>query len=266
MNETSGDGPVSSHDGADWFEQRGFGLRFGWGPNGLRRLAPDAAWVIIIDVLSFSTSVDVAVGRGAVVLPYRWHDGSEQDYARGNDAVVAERSPQPGRLSLRPSSLVEIESGLRLVLPSPNGSALTFGAEDVGAQRVVVGCLRNAAAVAEAVTATDGDDVAVIAAGERWRGSTGPLRPAIEDLLGAGAILAALAKSSTLVPSPEARTSIAAFVDARPDLAGRLRDCGSGRELIGRGFGPDVELAADLDVSRCVPTLQGAELIDRPES
>ena len=40
--------------------------------------------------------------------------------------------------------------------------------------------------IAEAVR--DDEAVAVVAAGERWRGATGPLRPAIEDHLGAGAL------------------------------------------------------------------------------
>ncbi len=260
-----GDAPVSSHDAADWFEQRGFDLRFGWGPNGLRRLAPGADVVVIVDVLSFSTSVDVALGRGASVLPYRWHDGTEQDYAEANQATVAAKSPQPGQLSLRPSSLATVDAGVRLVLPSPNGSALAFAAADVGARTVIVGSLRNAGAVGRAALARSGGTVAVIAAGERWRGTTGPLRPAIEDLLGAGAILrAAAADSGHGGPSvsPEARTAMAAFTEALPELPQRLADCGSGRELIARGFEADVDLAAQFDSSSVVPILNGNELVD----
>ncbi len=258
-----GAGTASSHDTATWFEQEGFQLRCGWGPNGLRRLAPGADLVVVVDVLSFSTSVDVALGRGAIVLPYRWHDGSEEDYAKANDAVVASKGAAPGQLSLRPSSLVEVEPGTRLVLPSPNGSALTFAAADAGADRVIVGCLRNAGAVGRAVAAAGADVVAVIAAGERWRGVTGPLRPAIEDLLGAGAVLSAVANHRACSASPEARVAMAAFVDARPALGERLRACGSGRELIDKGFPADVDLAADLDTSQVVPNLVGPQLMDR---
>jgi 2-phosphosulfolactate phosphatase len=263
--------PASSHDSADWFEQRGFDLRFGWGPNGLRRLAPEAGVVVVVDVMSFSTAVDVALGRGATVLPYRWHDGTEEDYAEANNAVVASRIPAPGALSLRPSSLQEVEAGVRLVLPSPNGSALAFGAVDAGAGAVMVGSLRNATAVGRA--AARFESVAVVAAGERWRGATGPLRPAIEDLLGAGAILAATlsAPADSSAPadpgsrwrvSPEARTAIAAFVDAAPELAERLTQSGSGRELVGKGRHDDVALACELDCSQVVPVLDGVELVD----
>lgn len=251
-------------------DQLGFRLRFGWGPNGLRRLAPRADVVVIVDVLSFSTSVDVALGRGAVVLPYRWGDGGELAYAAAQDAVAASRRPGPGRLSLRPSSLTEIEPGTRLVLPSPNGSALTFAAEAAGARVVYVACCRNASAVAAAIEGEGGDGVvAIVAAGERWKGSTGPLRPAVEDLLGAGAVLARLTDGFEArhsfdhvagpdVASPEARAAAAAFRDAEPQLADRLHTCASGRELIARGFEADVPLAAALDASELAPRLRGA--------
>lgn len=252
------DKTASPHDTATWFEQGGFSIRFGWGPNGLRRLAPGADVVVIIDVLSFSTSVDIAVGRGAVVLPYKWHDGSEHDYATTHDAVVAERGRWehvPGRLTLSPESLTRVEPGTRLVLPSPNGSALTFAAKEAGAATVRVACLRNASAVA---AESSGGVVSVIAAGERWRGATGPLRPAYEDMLGAGAVISAL---GTRGASPEARSAAAVFKDARPDLRDLVMACGSGRELIERGSVADVELAAAMDTSDVVPTLDGITLI-----
>ena len=273
-----GERPAQGHDrnptDEGWFDQTDYRIRLGWGPNGLRRLAPRAEVVVIVDVLSFSTAVDVALGRGAVVLPYRWHDGTEDEFAAANDAIVAARRPETGRLSLRPASLAAVEAGTRLVLPSPNGSALTFGASEAGASTVVVGSIRNRRAVAAAAAAraglgaTDGAAVAVVAAGERWRGTTGPLRPAIEDLIGAGAIVDALMsdadidRSGPAGGSPEALVAAAAFRDARPTLLERLQGCGSGRELIGRGHGADVELAAELDVSAVVPMLRGPELID----
>jgi 2-phosphosulfolactate phosphatase len=34
-----------------------------------------------------------------------------------------------------------------------------------------------------------------------------------------------------------------------------MRECGSAKELIGRGYPEDVEMAADLDVSGCAPRL-----------
>lgn len=237
------------------FDQSAYRVRFDWGPNGLRNmLGGGCAVIVVVDVLSFTTSVDVAVSRGAVVLPYRWDDGAQADYAAANAAELASPRRHDG-YSLAPSSLVSIPEGTRLVLPSPNGSALSFAARDGGAT-VLAGCLRNASAVGAAAAALAGP-VGVLAAGERWKGSTGPMRVAIEDLLGAGAILAAVAGDR----SPEAALAVAAFEASSQDLLGFVSASGSGRELIERGSSPDVALAAQHDVSRTVPVLRGAEFV-----
>lgn len=52
-------------------DQAEFKNRFDWGEAGLRRLAPHSDVVVVVDVLSFATAVDIAVGRGATVYPYR---------------------------------------------------------------------------------------------------------------------------------------------------------------------------------------------------
>src|SRR4051812_13025878 len=137
-----------------------------WGPNGLRTWAPQVDVVVIVDVLSFTTVVDLVVGRGGAVLPYRWHDGEEAAYATAHDAVIG---------SLRPAEQADATAGNRQVIPSPNGSALAFGAAASGTA-VVAGCLRNAAAVGAWLRERDGRG-AVIPPRERWRGATRPLRP-----------------------------------------------------------------------------------------
>jgi len=240
----------------DEHRQAGFRVRFDWGPNGLRALAPVVDTVVVVDVLSFSTSVDIATARGAVVLPYRWHNGSEHEYARQRSALVASADRAGEGYTLSTSSLESVPAATRLVLPSPNGSALCFGAHEAGAKQVVVGCLRNARAVGRWVL-DRGGIVGVLAAGERWRGATGPMRPALEDLLGSGAIIAALDGDGGV--SPEASVAAAAFAAA--DVGWALRDCASGRELVSRGFDRDVELAGHVDASTAVPVLQGDELV-----
>lgn len=116
--------------------------------------------------------------------------------------------------------------------------------------------LRNAAAVAgwiEASMEPGTGDVAVIAAGERCRDGT--LRPAVEDLWGAGAVIAGLAAAGWTSVSPEAQ----AAVDGYAAIRGRERDallaCASGRELVDRGYRADVEIAAEVNVSAAVPLL-----------
>jgi 2-phosphosulfolactate phosphatase len=243
-------------------DQTDFSERFEWGEDGLRRLAPHADVVVIVDVLSFATAVDVAVSRGAIVYPFPERGAPAADYARRVHAVLAgDRSAaqQKSGYSLSPVSLQAIPSGTRLVLPSPNGATLVTLASK-HADTVLLGCLRNASAVA-ACWRSLGATVAVIAAGERWShgdGWSGSLRPAVEDLIGAGAILAALSPRD---PSPEAVAAMAAFQAAADDLPSFLAACSSGKELIERGFASDVTLAAEHNVSRSVPRLRDDRLV-----
>src|SRR2546426_344392 len=148
-----------------WSEQVAYDVRVEWGGDGLAALAARSDVVVIVDVLSFSTCVDVAVGRGASVFP-------------------------------------------------------------------------------------------CAAAGERW--PTGGLRPALEDWIGAGAVVAHLKGSL----SPEAQGAKSAFGSASRRLEALLRDCMSGRELLERGFGDDLAVASEWDVSRCAPILRDGAFVD----
>jgi 2-phosphosulfolactate phosphatase len=176
-------------------QQTDYRVRFDWGVDGATTVTAGADVAVLVDVLSFTTTVSVALDRGIVVLPYRWQDGTAEVYARDQDAVLAVgRSQAAGgaRLSLSPAAVrAHPDPPARLVLPSPNGSSI---AHQLGASGVhcIGACLRNAAAVAAWLDrhGTDAQTVAVIAAGERWPG--GGLRPAVEDAWGAGAVLTEL--------------------------------------------------------------------------
>jgi 2-phosphosulfolactate phosphatase len=236
-------------------DQSPFAVRFEWGGRGLEAVGPGCAVVVIVDVCSFCTSVDVAASRGAAVLPYHCNDDSAARYAEEQQAILASGYRTTGAFSLSPASLVAIPAGTRLILPSRNGATLSLRAADIGT--TVAACLRNAAAVA-GFARSRGGPVAVIGAGERW--PDGSLRPAWEDLIGAGAVIAELPGPW----SPEAEAACAAFRHAEADLPGRLRACSSGRELIENGFAADVELAAAVGVSRCVPVLSDGAFVARP--
>lgn len=221
-----------------------------WGLRGVELLRDRVAALVIVDVLSFSTAVDVAVASGAAVLPFPTGDGAAaRAAASAAGALLAGRRIAGTKaLSLSPGSLAGIAGGTRLLLPSPNGSRLSLAG---GAVPVLTGCLRNAKAVAAAARAIAGSGaVGVVPAGEQW--SDGSLRPAIEDLLGAGAILDAL----DLPLSSEARVARDAFRAAAADLAAIIRGSISGRELIERGFAEDVEFAVARDVSTAAPMLR----------
>jgi 2-phosphosulfolactate phosphatase len=97
----------------------------------------------------------------------------------------------------------------------------------------------------------------LVPAGERWELPGEPLRPALEDALGAGAIAAVLSGAF----SPEAELAAAQFGAARSrGLHGVLAASASGRELTSDGFAHDVTLAAAHDASETAPQLRAGLL------
>ncbi|MGH9226302.1 MAG: 2-phosphosulfolactate phosphatase [Acidimicrobiales bacterium] len=223
-----------------------------WNLAGLREGGRQADVVVVVDVLSFSTAVAVAVERGVEVYPYRVNDDYAVRVAEQLGAVLAR--PRPAEVSLSPVSLARLEAGTRVVLPSPNGATLALEAASSGAT-VVAGCLRNASAVSRFLTAQQ-RRVVVVAAGERWRDGT--FRVAVEDLLGAGAVLAGVPGADL---SAEATVAVNAFRSSRPDLEAVLRSCTSGRELSAVGSTEDVLWAAALDASPVVPALRDGRFV-----
>ncbi|NHD18426.1 MULTISPECIES: 2-phosphosulfolactate phosphatase [unclassified Actinopolyspora] len=231
--------------------QSGHTVRFDWGLEGLRTLGADCAVLVVVDVLSFATSVDVATGSGAHVLPLPCHDERARDAAEAAGAVLA-GSRGAGDHSSSPSTLEQIPEGTLVALASPNGAALCSEASELGAV-VFTGCLRNAGTVAAAAgAAARNGPIGVVAAGERRQNGT--IRFAVEDLLGAGAIISALSNGLGSC-SVEADTAARSY-RSTTDLHRAVRYCDSGRELVALGYGADVELAARTDASTTAPRLR----------
>src|SRR5690606_19623895 len=154
------------------------------------RLAP-ADIIIVVDVLRFSSTVTDAVAAGGTVTL--------------TDALDW----------------------------SPDGAAVAHAAAaGVDGPVVLLGCLRNASAVASAVLELQTrrglrTSVSVIAAGERAEAG---LRFAVEDQLGAGAIIAALSALGIDHTSPEAAAAGEAAHGLRRALRHLIGASGSGRD------------------------------------
>ena len=259
-----------------------------WGQRGAEAICHAGSVAVIIDVLSFTTTLTIAIDAGAEVYPFPFNDASASEFARRRRATLAvdrfDAQGSPGAVSLSPASMRAAAGLARIVLPSPNGSALARVLADRHVT-VVGAALRNRAAVARwlaarlaagaggtlvggtllaggtgaGMTAAD-STVAVIAAGERWADDS--LRLAVEDLWGAGAVIAALRDLTATDLSQEAQAAAAAWADAAAALPARLADCASGRELVAKGCAEDVAIAAELDASDCVPILSGERFIN----
>lgn len=261
------------------YEQESFDLRLEWGRDGVAALGPHCPVLVIVDVLVFTTTVDIALGRGGRVLPLPWRDERAVAAARaagavltrgglagierqagGHTTLVADRATDGW--TLRPSSLVELPAGTFLAISSPNGATLCAAAAATGAT-VLAGCLRNASAVAAAAVEIAGEaPIGIVPAGERWRDTPDErLRPGIEELLGAGAIAAAV--TGRHAPSAEAELAATTYRAAGSGVAKLVAGSVSGRELAAAGLPEDVRLAAEVDVSSVVPLLADGVLVAR---
>jgi 2-phosphosulfolactate phosphatase len=106
---------------ADLYGQGDFDVRLDWGPVGATKTRADIS--VVVDVLSFSTSVTVAVERGMRVFPFRWKGEEAETFAAQNNAMLAvgrleaARSGPVPAPSLSPATLLVCETIPRLVLP-----------------------------------------------------------------------------------------------------------------------------------------------------
>ncbi|MGB3443327.1 MAG: 2-phosphosulfolactate phosphatase [Actinophytocola sp.] len=240
------------------YVQTGFRGRFDWGLVGAKNLAQEVVIIAVVDVLSFTTSLTVAVDNRIEVYPFRWRDDRAATFAKERDAALAVGRSEagPGEITLSAPSIRAATGVRRLVLPSPNGSTISQAVAELGVTVIGVS-LRNVNAAADWTLRKLADQpeacVGVVAGGERWH--DGSARPAVEDLWGAGAYLAALAERGLGPLSPEARAAAAAYTVVAGDISAELRACAGGRELIGHGYPGDVEVAAEVNLSEVVPLL-----------
>lgn len=138
------------------------------------------------------------------------------------------------------------------------GMLLARAAAGTGAT-VIAASLRNASAAAEAILAEQTrrgarTSIGIVAAGER--GEHGGTRFAVEDQLGAGALIDALADRGIDHTSPEAAATCEAFRGLRRAVRHLLTASGSGLALIDLGRRDEVLHAAEIDAATAVPVLR----------
>lgn len=155
---------------------------------------------------------------------------------------------------------------------SRNGAAVAAAA---GEATVLIGSLRNASAVARTVLEIQKrreqrTSISVIAAGELT--DAGDLRFAVEDLLGAGTIIAALSDLGADHTSPEAAAACESARGLRRAMRHLLTASGSAKEIAAgvdatarieaAGLVPtEAAAAAEVDATDVVPVLEGGEFV-----
>ena len=174
-----------------------------------------------------------AAAAGALLLGER-HGVALPGFDGGNSPLEARQ------LDLR---------GREAVLCTTNGSRAVEAARS--AERLLLGAIVNARAVAEALLAASADDVLLVCAGTNGAVS-------LDDVLGAACVLAALReRTSELAPSDACRLALR-LLEGPGDVPALLERAAHARFLHGIGFGADVAFAARRDLLGVVPWRQSA--------
>ena len=247
---------IGTDQQGDAWRQAGYDVRFDCGASGAARHSCAGGAVALVDVLCFTTAVSVAIQRGTSAVypaPSAGSRAARLAVAAGAALAVERRAVTKDRpWSCSPAALRLAPPAPRLVLPSVNGSVIAAAVRGTA----VAASLRNAGAVGSwlarrVIEATS--PVTVIAAGARR--PNGTLRPALEDLLGAGAVIAALvARKAGLRLSREASAALALY-SSMVSVPDAVRACASSVELAERGYAEDVEVAVQVDADDAVPVL-----------
>lgn len=147
---------------------------------------------------------------------------------------------------------------------SPDAAGDVAAAAAASGSLVLRGGLRNASAVADAVLAEQQrraarTSIAVIAVGDP--GGAG-LRFAVEDLLGAGAVVDALSLRGIDHTAPEAAAVCESFRGLRGAVRHLLTASGSGQELVAADRRDEALAAAELDADTSVPVFRDGVFAD----
>lgn len=221
----------------------------------------------MIDVLRASTTIATALAHGAArVRPVTGiAEARSVAAALGGDALLGgeREGVRIAGFDLGNSPLEYTRdriAGRPLVITTTNGTAAL--AACLSAREVLVGAIVNSAAVAAAVrrlaAATGATDVHLVCAGTDGE-------PSGEDLLGAGAILAAAAPAGPDdVLDAAARAARATFdrmlgaADPRGEIVAEFRRAPGGANLVALGMEADLPVCAGRDSVGAVPRLDPA--------
>jgi len=200
--------------------------------------------VVVIDVLRATTSMAAALWHGVREIRVFQSVCAARRAAsmfHGRRLLCGEvRCLKPAGFDLgnSPGDFNSRHRGATAFMSTTNGTRAIHAASD--AATVFVGAIVNAATVAEAVRGCQ-QDVVLLCAGIEGE-------VALEDVLGAGAILNELAQGGSLrLASDRAETALELFIRTRRRLSTVLSRSAGGRNVIAAGLQRDINFAARLN-------------------
>ncbi|MEV7756356.1 2-phosphosulfolactate phosphatase [Microbacterium sp. NPDC089180] len=197
--------------------------------------------------------IDPALSQSDYQVRLEWGLGGLRRLAPAHIVVIV----QPLGLTAHALAAVENAAGLDVSADDDEVAALARAAHETGAHVVAAG-LRNAAAVAAHVLEVqrsrgERTSISILAAGSTDEQG---LRFAVEDLLGAGAVIAALGDLGIDHASPDAAVAGEGFRALGGAVRHLLTASGGGRALAADGGRDAVLAAAARDAASVVPVLR----------
>ncbi|HEV8604331.1 MAG TPA: 2-phosphosulfolactate phosphatase [Tepidisphaeraceae bacterium] len=197
--------------------------------------------VVVLDVLRATTTMIAALSAGVREIRIFPDTRSARAAATENrEALLCgeENCLKPAGFDLgnSPASLNSKHAGRTLFMSTTNGTRAILSAR--GAPQIIVGALVNAGAVAARIKKI-GLDLLLLCAGTNGK-------TAMEDLIGAGAVLSALGENIEL-ESDTALLAMTVFQANSRNLRSALRQSQGGINVIRAGLEEDIDFAANLD-------------------
>jgi 2-phosphosulfolactate phosphatase len=216
--------------------------------------------VVVFDVLRATTTMAAALAAGVSEIRVfaSLHEASRAAAADSSRILCGEEQCLPPAgfdLGNSPGAFRrELHGGRTAYMSTTNGTRAIVAARD--AATVLTGALVNASAVARAAAAA-GADVTLLCAG------TGGA-VALEDLIGAGAVMASLGRLvSVELQSDPALVARDLYRARGQDLRAALAEAVGGRNVIAAGLAPDIDFAAHVDALDVVGRVDGSTLTVR---
>jgi 2-phosphosulfolactate phosphatase len=209
--------------------------------------------VVIVDVLRMTTTASVLFERGLEHLTVvASGDRARECAVRSGALLVGERQgvKLPGfDGGNSPLEYLDLNlEGRAAVICTSNGSKAVEAC--AGAASILLGCIRNAGAVARAALALSDTRVQIVCAGTNGAVS-------MDDVTAGGAIVGELMRLCPHAMLDDGARMALLVVGGEMDLSSLLRASAHGQVLSRLDFDADIDFAAKLNVSNVVPTLSG---------
>ena len=215
---------------------------------------------VVIDIIRASTTITMALHHGCTgIVPVRTLGEARARALTLGDGVLLAGERSAARvagfdLGNSPAEYSrERVQGKTIVLTTTNG---TRAFQVAHSARAVIACaFLNVSATARWLGRA-GLDVLIVCAGRHGRFS-------FEDAVGAGILIDRLlgVVDHAVALGDAARAAHLLYSAHRSDLLGMLQGCEWGQGIVREGFGADLEICAQVDITDAVPVMRDGRLV-----